>query len=456
MSNNLGKVEGKSEFLYLDILKCIGIIGVVGVHLLMTLELSSVDFFPSSQGIRSNIFALLNYSNLDNSIVTFPLKVTILPFELGWQAVHIFIFVSGFGLYLSYLKKQSRQAKSPSVELPWYQWLQKRLNRILPKYWVVLTIIVIVKIAFVIIDWLGESGQQIFPNRVIILSIQYLMSISLIRGFTQASFYSLAGALWFIPLILGMYLVFPIFIKFINHNHNTHRNFQLFLAITVLVTLVYRFLINIDPCATPIPFQIHDGCVDPWNWNLHKIFSLYVPYGLFIARLPEFVLGMYLAHLHFQGSIRKLLKTSHTRLHYFLFGMGIWSLGNVSSYYKASWPFCDLLIGLGLIILLTAVFYARTYPIPPYLRVGIQGISNISYEMFLLHQFVLFLLSSFVVPVDLGYWNFSVLYLIITVSSAWVLYLSCQDLTIQHFPFVKRLLNLIERQLKQRKSWLTN
>ncbi|NEQ31302.1 MAG: acyltransferase, partial [Leptolyngbya sp. SIO4C5] len=244
-ARQLYQTTSSQNLLCLDVLRCIAIIGVVGVHLIADLEISPVRFYPSSAGITSNLSALLTFSADSYSLQIAIIQLFQLGLKFGWQAVHVFLFISGFGLYLAFLK-----TSQPSSELGlqfWLRWLRRRFDRVLPKYWVVLTAIFVIKAGSAVIDAL--AGQEAL-SRPAILFTQYLMSLFLIRGLSQASFFALAGALWYIPLIIGLYLCFPVLIYLL-------RRYQISLLAlllgTVLVSLNYRFIINIDPCANSSP-----------------------------------------------------------------------------------------------------------------------------------------------------------------------------------------------------------
>ncbi|NJL85949.1 MAG: acyltransferase [Leptolyngbyaceae cyanobacterium SM1_1_3] len=448
--NNLKNTQ---NLLYLDIFRCLAIIGVVGVHLLADLEISPVKFYPSGEGIVSNLSALFTYTVSGNSLKGIGLQLFQLCLKFGWQAVHIFIFISGFGLYLSYLRASDNLTYKSANELGlrfWLKWLKRRMNRVLPKYWVMLTVIFVVKTGIAVLDALAD--REAF-SRPVVLFIQYLMSLSLIRGFSQASFFALAGAFWYIPLIVGLYLAFPILVYFLC---NRRLSMPILLLGTVLLSLNYRFIVNIDPCATPIPFQIHESCQNPWDWNLHKLISIHVPYGIFLARLPEFVLGMWLARLQVQGTLKQIFGCWQTRLKVLTAGIAVWGLGNITSYYKASWPLCDCLIGFGLVAILLAVFYGSEHSPVRYLSAGIKALSEVSYEIYLVHQLVFFLLSRFLAVEALGYAPFCLVYLGLALAAACWLNYACRGLTIDRVPLVNGLYRLVEHQVVRQFKYSTS
>lgn len=424
--------------LYLDILRCIAIIGVLGVHFLISLKLSSAVFLPSSQGLQENLFSLLDYNNQN---ITLLAQLPQLFFKFGWQGVHLFLFISGFGLYYSYLRStDQKELKYPSRY--WLTWFKKRLNRVLPKYWIVISIIFVTKMGLSFLDWIVQEDS---PKKLIILPIQYIASFFLLRNFTQATFFSLAGALWYIPLIVGLYMTFPVIIYWVKHKNISLEKILLW---TIIISLVYRFIINVDPCAYPVPFQVPDVCINPWHWNLQHLFSHHVTYGLFIARIPGFVLGIYAAQLYQKGTLDHWFLYWQNRCFLFIAGFIIWVLGNVTSYYKLTWPLCDFLISLGLIMLFSSVLYFRTYSLNRLVIRGIKGLSSLSYELFLIHQFIFFLLNNLIQPSHLGYVSFLIILLSLLLGLSILLNTSCRNLRIDDFPGISNLCQFFEHKFK--------
>jgi len=441
----IAKPKQAGKLLYLDILRCISILGVLGVHLIMDLELSPVSFLPSADGVYSNLSDLFTYREPAQSFSDVISHLVQLPLKLGWQGVHTFIFISGFGLYLSYLNRKNTESSAENKSQLWLSWLRRRFNRVLPKYWVVITVIFVSRIVFATFDWV--SGAEPI-SRFAVLSVQYLKSLFVTRGLTQASFFSLAGALWYIPLTVGLYISLPLIITFMER-----RNIRLFevLLLSVVSTLLFRFIVNLDPCSAPVPFDpTHAACPDPWDWNMHKIFSIHVLYGIFLARLPTFVLGMYAAELYKDGKLDSLTSTFRKRSFLLLFSSAIWVAGNLTSYYKATWPLCDFLLGLGLAGITLSLLYWEKYHIGRGGIACVKTISKISYELFLTHQFIFYILSRFIHPDLIGYTSFSFIYILSVFGISYFLNASTESLTIDNFPVVKDVYNWVEKLVEKK------
>lgn len=102
-------------------------------------------------------------------------------FALGSTGVELFILASGFGLYLSQLKKRT----------PWKSFYVKRAVRILPLYWA----------ALLLFYFMGGIQK---PD-----SLESLVChVLLLQNFTP--YYLDYGAFWFVSYIAFLYLLFPL------------------------------------------------------------------------------------------------------------------------------------------------------------------------------------------------------------------------------------------------------
>ena len=107
----------------------------------------------------------------------------------GGAGVHVFIFVSGFGLYLSYLNNP----------LSYKDFLRKRFGRI---YWPMAIICLIT--AF----WMYYQGQSVL--------MPLLGNLLLFKMFVPSLEDSMGTQMWFISTIIQFYLTWPLIVKLIN------------------------------------------------------------------------------------------------------------------------------------------------------------------------------------------------------------------------------------------------
>ncbi|MCP4712614.1 MAG: acyltransferase [Planctomycetes bacterium] len=109
-------------------------------------------------------------------------------------AVHLFFILSGCGLTLSYLKQP---------DISWKRWWQRRLTKTIIPYWLV------IGITFIMVDLFGF----LYPGFVEESYGWYSLAAYLLmrQNFYQPC-WTLNLSLWFIPVITGLYIVFPLLI----------------------------------------------------------------------------------------------------------------------------------------------------------------------------------------------------------------------------------------------------
>ena len=161
---------------------------------------------------------------------------------LSGTFVQVFFVLSGYGLVLSYYKKPS----------PWIEWAKRRAVKILLPYWI------IVLLTFLCVNGMGHdySWQTLF---------RYL---TLTRNFYEPRPF-LNGVLWFMPVIVGCYLSFPVLMKVLED-----RGPKVLLGLSLLASYAY--------IVTSMVFG-----VIPRHAN-----------AFFLSFLGVFSLGMILAYVH--------------------------------------------------------------------------------------------------------------------------------------------------------------
>jgi peptidoglycan/LPS O-acetylase OafA/YrhL len=165
----------------------------------------------------------------------------LIPF--GGTGIHVFLFVSGFGLYLANSKKA----------LPYWQFIKKRFLKIyIP---VTLTVLLIFIISIFI---------PIYP-----LSLYALMGhILLYKMFDESIIGSYGYQFWFVSTIIQLYVVFPLIIK-LEQKMNIKKLVFIAFAISICWSSTVLLL----------------GKADLRVWN-----------SFFLQFLWEFVLGMFVAN----------------------------------------------------------------------------------------------------------------------------------------------------------------
>ena len=168
--SSLAIKSSADELKWIEILKGIAIIGVVFDHLVPLMILKPTPVF------------------LSNLVYFFP-----------WGAVvHIFFFLSGFGLTMGYVNMNTGWS--------WRKWSWRRITKIVIPY----------EISIIVTFAVGLFGSYLYTSVDNQLTWgTFLAYITFGRNFYQPAWY-LNQALWFMPNIICLYIIFPLLINIIN------------------------------------------------------------------------------------------------------------------------------------------------------------------------------------------------------------------------------------------------
>jgi len=258
---------------------------------------------------------------------------------VGWagdQGVGLFLILSGFGLTVGLLKRQS----SARLALGDFYW--RRLFRIYPLWWGAHLL------------FLAPSFLTVAPLRPD--TVPFWLSLVGFRA-TPALIYYFSPAWWYVGLILQLYLVYPL----------------LWSAAQRLG--YFRFLVfacGIGFLARLVGLLTFGAYLDPWSRG-----------AVFLTRLPEFAFGISLAGW-FYGSPEK---TDHMlqRPPAVVLGTTVYILGTILSLTLAGMSIAPFLLGAGAFVLLYVLFARiraeRSWPMIALTWVGVH-----SYSLFLVHH----------------------------------------------------------------------
>lgn len=158
----------------------------------------------------------------------------------GGAGVHVFILCSGFGLYLSYLRKP----------LGYIAFLKKRFTRI---YMPMAVLCVATAV------WMACMGREWF--------MPLLGNLLLFKMFVPELESSMGGQMWFVSTIIQFYLAWPLIVKLFN----TRGGVKLALIVSLLWSTTVGLL----------------GYAEERVWN-----------SFFLQYLWEFCLGMKMAEIY--------------------------------------------------------------------------------------------------------------------------------------------------------------
>lgn len=291
----------------------------------------------------------------------------------GWQGVHVFIVLSGFGLAYSCLKSD----RSGS----WKPWFYKRFRRILPVYWVV----VLASLPLVLLFDIGprpgvESG--LFRK-----FLDFVLLTNVFEEFRGGG----TGAFWYVPFIIGAYLLFPLFFYSLKKCSNL-RDYLLFFAAIAAIEILYRSVAIYFFDGQPIGYSekfikwIPDSvsALERHQDWLFGLFQRRAPFGFIPARMTEFVLGMLAGFAAFYQpqKLQHWLFSKYAGCLGFMAWLGAQILLYVGLW---GWVFADFAIAFGLIIwLLNLANFCRQRLSPIFATFTWIGVW--SYYIYLTHQ----------------------------------------------------------------------
>lgn len=273
---------------------------------------------------------------------------------LGYQGVHVFLVVSGLGLALA----DARRA----APMPFAAFLRRRASRLLPPYWLVVALLgvlgLVMSRAHWQSDWLIGSSKS-----------DLLINVFLVRDFSEKWVWIYPGALWFVPLIVQLYLVYPLLAR------GLQKRPAMTLMLCLALTLGYRALAVLLWHGRPVGIEAA-GRVTPMMFGA--------------ARLWEFALGVALAAWFAGprasngiGMSRLLLKPALA----ISCGAALWLLGCVATCYRPGFIVGEPLIATGLFALCSGL--ARTLFDWRPLRAAFLFLGRHSYALFLTHSLLI-------------------------------------------------------------------
>jgi len=342
-------IDGKIKRIgALDLIRAFAIIHIVIYH--WYIEWYNGSFLIVPEGIGPNIERLQLFK--DGGIIGLVKNLFSFIFAYGFTSVNLFLVLSGFVLTYGLLKRPGT--------VKWFAFMIKRIKRVFIPFY----ISVLIGIGFLYLrnfvfpamaaaplyGWLDGLKMLFFPFAF--YDIQFLQKFN--------------GDYWFVPLILQLYLVFPVLYWFLKKVGPVK-----FLVTVFLLTVSYRFVAAYYLDTVPM------GVIYPSS-NSYYLFSFFLP------RLFEFGFGMALAYWQLRS--RDFLENATCRL-CLLMGLLFSFSGFALNSYRWGWIFSDLTVAVGLFFF----FLGIAKIIGAASRTGkvLCKVSDASYEIFLLHHYFL-------------------------------------------------------------------
>ncbi len=276
-------------------------------------------------------------------------KVTSLIHTIAGTFVHIFFVISGCGLTISYFQKRP---------FSWMTWARRRFISLIVPYWI------IISITFILVNLLhlampGFIGQN--------YSWPVLFSyLSFTRNFYSPS-WLLNPTFWFMPVILGLYLLFPFLVKALE-------------KYGVIVLMAISFLITYP--------------------SIYLFFELSTNHqsSIPLFYVAEFGLGMSLGYIQLfhPGQFNRL-----SGFPFFCSGILFYTIAwAMASFWEFGSSYCDLFTAAGIFLIMLYVCRWMIKVAPYGSQKVLTQLSKESYMIYLIHGPLILFLAK---PIFIGF-----------------------------------------------------
>ncbi len=305
-----------------------------------------------------------------------PFMYFISLFRWGYLGVSLFLVLSGFCIHLPYARKKYSKG---SYEFKGSVFFTRRIWRLYPAYIVAVVITaVFLKIASLFPEM---HVAQHFPIPTIWDVISHL---TMLHGFFENQFYSIASVFWSLSLEFQLYLAYPLFLL-------SFRKFGVGRSIVffIVLSLVWRY------CAM---YYLGNGLISV------AATGPFVSMGCLPARMAEWLLGAFVAEIFAKNFVmqNKPLRFSGKRPLFLLLSIFFFGTAIATTLSQSSWIATDPLFGISFAFLIAAVILPKLgadNEKPPRLFAGpFIKLGIISYSFYLIHSQFGWLVSLFVPP----------------------------------------------------------
>lgn len=336
--------------------ECLGIKG----DSLYRCGFDSLFLFPSNSGD----YLLFNFFNF--------------VFGLGYQAVHLFFILSGFGLTLSALLVEKKTDR-----IRWFGFIKKRFIRLYPSYWLILAIYLLLNF------------------------FQYHSFLGLLKTYVKgAIFLDVIPATWYIPILLQLYLLFPFLFYFLKK-----LSIKNFLLLSLLVKTVSSAIIITTSLLA-------------FDKILGFGYGGLAPGGIALTRLFEFCFGMAIAkhwftHERSVDTFTVFQKPKAIILGIFLECLGIFlslkytAIRFIDHDIPVGLFISDAFIGIGIFIISLNLVFLVDGLLKSKSKAWLDLISNGTYEAYLVHSIVLSYFLTLLIKPSLQFLSSTASYLIV-------------------------------------------
>lgn len=378
------------KIIYLDYLRLFACLGVFACHLWVG------GILPNASNVTKNLSNLAHeclgiqgdslYRCGFDSLFLFPsnsgdhllFNFFNFVFGLGYQAVHLFFILSGFGLTLSALLVEKKTDR-----IRWFGFIKKRFIRLYPSYWLILAIYLLLNF------------------------FQYDSFLGLLKTYVKgAIFLDVIPATWYIPILLQLYLLFPFLFYFLKK-----LSIKNFLLLSLLVKTVSSAIIITTSLLA-------------FDKILGFGYGGLAPGGIALTRLFEFCFGMAIAkhwftHERSVDAFTVFQKPKAIILGIFLECLGIFlslkytAIRFIDHDIPVGLFISDAFIGIGIFIISLNLVFLVDGLLKSKSKAWLDLISNGTYEAYLVHSIVLSYFLTLLIKPSLQFLSSTASYLIV-------------------------------------------
>ena len=296
------------------------------------------------------------------------------PFRWGYLGVSLFLVLSGFCIHLPYARKKYSKG---SYDFKGKAFFKRRIWRLYPAYTVaVLGTAIALKTASLF------PQSDIAAHFPVPTTWDIISHLTMLHGFFENQFYSIASVFWSLSLEFQLYLAYPLFLL-------TFRKFGVGKSVIffIIISLIWRYIAI---------YFLHGGLISI------AATGPFVSMGTLPARMAEWLAGAYLAEVfakHFvlnkENNIFSGKRMLFICLSIFLFFGAI-----VTTLSQPAWIVTDPLFGLSFTFLIAAVILpklgANNGKPPTTISWAFINLGIISYSFYLIHSQFGWLVSIFI------------------------------------------------------------
>jgi len=378
------------KIIYLDYLRLFACLGVFACHLWVG------GILPNASNVTKNLSNLAHeclgikgdslYRCGFDSLFLFPsnsgdhllFNFFNFVFGLGYQAVHLFFILSGFGLTLSALLVEKKTDR-----IRWFGFIKKRFIRLYPSYWLILAIYLLLNF------------------------FQYHSFLGLLKTYVKgAIFLDVIPATWYIPILLQLYLLFPFLFYFLKK-----LSIKNFLLLSLLVKTVSSAIIITTSLLA-------------FDKILGFGYGGLAPGGIALTRLFEFCFGMAIAkhwftHERSVDAFTVFQKPKAIILGIFLECLGIFlslkytAIRFIDHDIPVGLFISDAFIGIGIFIISLNLVFLVDGLLKSKSKAWLDLVSNGTYEAYLVHSIVLSYFLTLLIKPSLQFLSSTASYLIV-------------------------------------------